>query len=249
MADNLTYYNYARQVPKEAQKTFNNGRFSGTDINPMWRIKMLTEMFGPCGVGWYTEITRQEQVELVDDEVICFMDINLYVKIDGEWSKPIFGTGGNKLKTKTSKGYIQTSDEGWKMTYTDALGAACKNLGIGADVYWQNDKTKYTSNDNDAPSTPFAKPTTTTKAPDPVPEITDFPDEPKEVPQELLTALAKKIRAPHKGDNTWLMETFSPIVKKYNGGKNNYASIADAEVRLALYNALKKEFTEELKND
>ena len=55
MADNLTYYNYARQVPKEALKAFNNGRFSGTDINPMWRIKMLTEMFGPCGVGWYIQ--------------------------------------------------------------------------------------------------------------------------------------------------------------------------------------------------
>ena len=31
---NLDLYNKVREVPKEAQKSFNNGRFSGTDINP-----------------------------------------------------------------------------------------------------------------------------------------------------------------------------------------------------------------------
>ena len=42
MDNNLKIYNDLRNVPKEAQKSFNNGRFSGTDINPMWRIKKLT---------------------------------------------------------------------------------------------------------------------------------------------------------------------------------------------------------------
>ena len=30
------------------------------------------------------------------------------------------------------------------MAITDAFGVACKYLGIGADVYWANDKSKYT---------------------------------------------------------------------------------------------------------
>ena len=48
--DNLAFYNAGRSVPPEAQKSFNNGKFSGTDINPMWRIKKLTELFGhPSG--------------------------------------------------------------------------------------------------------------------------------------------------------------------------------------------------------
>ena len=34
--DNMTIYNQSREVPQEAQKQFNNGSFSGTDINPMW---------------------------------------------------------------------------------------------------------------------------------------------------------------------------------------------------------------------
>lgn len=141
--DNLKYYELGRSVPKEAQKSFNNGSFSGTDINPMWRIKMLTEMFGCAGIGWYTEVLS-ERCEEHHDCTMAIVDINLYIKVDGEWSKPIFGTGGNKLVSMTKSG-AKASDEGYKMAYTDALSVACKALGIGADIYF--DKDKYTANE------------------------------------------------------------------------------------------------------
>lgn len=137
--DNLRYYNAGRAVPEEAQKDFNNGKFSGTDINPMWRIKKLTEMFGPAGIGWFYEVIS-ERAEAHGDVTIAIVDLNLYVKDAGEWSKPIFGTGGNILLRKGS-----TSDEGYKMALTDALSVACKALGIGADIYFEKDKTKYTA--------------------------------------------------------------------------------------------------------
>ena len=140
MSDNMRIYNAGREVPKEAQKSFNNGRFSGTDINPMWRIKKLTELFGAAGIGWYTEILSERSEKLNDDTVIAVVDLNLYIKDGGEWSKPIYGTGGNTLIAKG-----KPSDEGYKMAYTDALSVACKALGIGADVYYGNDKTKYTA--------------------------------------------------------------------------------------------------------
>ena len=56
--DNLELYKGWANVPKEAQKPFDNGTFKGTDINTMWRIKVLTERFGACGVGWYYNIKR-----------------------------------------------------------------------------------------------------------------------------------------------------------------------------------------------
>ena len=34
------------------------------------------------------------------------------------------------------------------MAETDALGSACKKLGFGASVYWEQDKTKYTIDEN-----------------------------------------------------------------------------------------------------
>ena len=36
------------------------------------------------------------------------------------------------------------NDEAFKMAETDALSVACKKLGIGADIYWAGDNTKYT---------------------------------------------------------------------------------------------------------
>ena len=41
------------------------------------------------------------------------------------------------------KSGMYTSDECFKMALTDAISVACKALGVGADVYWDKDKTKY----------------------------------------------------------------------------------------------------------
>lgn len=141
--DNMKYYNAGRNVPEEAKKTIGAGKLKGfTDINPMWRIQMLTEMFGPCGIGWYTEIQKVWNEEGKDGKVATFCEINLYVKVDGEWSKPIVGVGGSMM-VNIFKGSPETSDEAVKMAYTDAISVATKALGIGADVYWAAGRTKY----------------------------------------------------------------------------------------------------------
>ena len=140
--NNLELYEKVRQVPEEAKKTIGAGRLKGmTDINPMWRIKMLTEQFGICGFGWYYEVTNQWIEDCGNEKVAC-VNINLYIKANGEWSKPIFGTGGSKLSTVEKSG-VYVSDECYKMATTDAISVACKNLGMGADVYWNKDRTKY----------------------------------------------------------------------------------------------------------
>ena len=148
---NMDIYEASRAVPEEAQKQFSNGSFSGTDINPMWRIKKLTELFGACGIGWYYEVLS-ERSETYGGTVMAIVDINLYIKVDGEWSKPIYGTGGNQLVKETSKG-LKPSDEGYKMALTDALSVAAKALGIGADIYFSKDKTKYSANSVDYDAT------------------------------------------------------------------------------------------------
>ena len=52
--ENLELYTKVRELPKDAQRAITAGRLKGfTDINPMWRVKCLTEQFGPCGLGWY----------------------------------------------------------------------------------------------------------------------------------------------------------------------------------------------------
>ena len=140
---NLDMYNKYAQPPQDALKSFSNGRFRGTDINPMWRIKALTEHFGPCGLGWYTKTTRMWREDCKDGTAAVFCEVELYVKYDGEWSAPIVGVGGNTLE-RVGKNGNQVSDEAYKMAYTDALGIACKALGIGADIWWKaSDGSKY----------------------------------------------------------------------------------------------------------
>lgn len=154
--DNLFYYNQGREVPGTAKKTIQGGRMNGkTDINPMWRIKKLTEMFGPCGIGWYYNSVR-EWMETYERTVAAFVKIELFVKVGGEWSMPIQGTGGSTF-VELQKGSPYVSDECFKMATTDAISVACKQLGIGADVYWEKDATKYTRKDQ-APEGPERPP-------------------------------------------------------------------------------------------
>ena len=140
---NLEMYNKVRVVPKEAQKQIGAGRLKGmTDINPMWRIKMLTEQFGPVGKGWYYKIIDKRLETGCKDQISAFVDIELYVKYGDEWSMPILGTGGSSFVTQEKNGPYQ-SDECFKMALTDAISIACKALGFGADIYWNKDRTKY----------------------------------------------------------------------------------------------------------
>lgn len=141
--DNLQIYNAVREVPKTAMKTIGAGRLKGmTDISPMWRIKCLTEQFGPCGIGWYYDIVEKWLEPGAGGEVAAFVRILLYIKYNGEWSKPIEGIGGSSFIASEKSG-LHTSDECYKMALTDAISVACKALGMGADVYWQGDNTKY----------------------------------------------------------------------------------------------------------
>lgn len=151
---NLCLYERIRKVPQEAVKTIAAGRLKGmSDINPMWRIKRLTEEFGICGFGWKYEIIRMWNENGGNGIVSSFVQINLFVKMGGEWSEAIQGIGGSSFVTNEKNG-LYTSDECYKMALTDAISVACKALGMGADVYWEKDSTKYNQpNGQPAPST------------------------------------------------------------------------------------------------
>lgn len=138
----MEIYNRLREVPEEAKRTISAGKLKGfTDINPMWRLKMLTEVFGPSGQGWKIEIADR-WVEAVGNQACVQMIVYLYVKYDGvNWSDPVVGIGGSMLYGKGTGDAV--NDEAFKMAYTDAISVACKSLGMAADVYYVKDRTKY----------------------------------------------------------------------------------------------------------
>jgi len=163
MNDNLKIYNAVRAVPKEALKPIIGGRMKGmSDINPVWRIKALTEQFGACGIGWYVDFLDEWLEKGANDEVAAFVKVALYIKNGDEWSRPIHGVGGNSFIAK-EKGGLYTSDECFKMAYTDAISVACKMLGVGADVYWGQDRTKYDRKEDEPKTPPKTEPKTEPK--------------------------------------------------------------------------------------
>lgn len=143
--ENMELFNQFSTTPDEAKKPIEAGRLKGfTDINPMWRFKRLTEVFGAVGIGWKFVITDKQIVPGADGVVSAFVDILLYYKHNDEWSEGIPGTGGSSFVAKESKG-LYTSDECFKMALSDAIGTACKALGMSADIYFSKDRSKYTA--------------------------------------------------------------------------------------------------------
>ena len=143
--DNMELFKRFENTPDEAKKPIEAGRLKGfTDINPMWRFKRLTEVFGAVGIGWKFEITDKQIIPGADGVVSAFVDILLYYKHNGEWSEGIPGTGGSSFVAKETKG-LYTSDECFKMALSDAIGTACKALGMSADIYFSKDRSKYTA--------------------------------------------------------------------------------------------------------
>lgn len=149
--ENMKLYEAVKTPPKEALKTISAGRLKGmTDINPMWRIQMLTEQFGPCGIGWKYVITREWAETASTGEIAAFVDILLFYKCNGEWSEGIPGTGGSSFVANEKAG-LHMSDECYKMALTDAISVATKALGFAADIYWKSGRNKYSQkNETDA---------------------------------------------------------------------------------------------------
>lgn len=149
---NLSIFNKVRKVPDNALKQINAGRLKGmSDVNPVWRILAMTDTFGVCGVGWKYEITKQ-WTETYGNEIKGFCNINMFIKVDGEWSDAIPGTGGASFVAMERNG-AYVSDEVYKMALTDALSVAMKSIGVAADIYFSKGAdlgTKYAINEQAA---------------------------------------------------------------------------------------------------
>ena len=144
--NNLAIWDKVSRPPREALKTIKGGRLSGmTDVNPQWRIKAMTENFGPCGTGWKYTIDKLWTEPGPEGQVMAFALVSVFVaSLSGGWRDPIPGIGGSAMIAQ-EKGGLRGNDEAYKMAVTDALSVALKALGVAADIYaglW--DGTKYT---------------------------------------------------------------------------------------------------------
>lgn len=131
MTDNLTIWNKLSKTDPKHTKPFNrSGGFKGTAVKPIYCTERMTELFGPCGVGWGIN-EPSFQVVNADSEILVYCTVSIW---HGSRDCLIFGVGGDKCVTTRSSGSFN-DDEAFKKAFTDAIGNAMKQLGMSADVH------------------------------------------------------------------------------------------------------------------
>jgi len=222
--DNMTIWEKGKQPPANALKQIQAGRLRGkTDINPQWRYQMLTEIFGPCGVGWMYEIKELWTIP-AGNELIAYAKINLYfLTPDDGWSSPIPGIGGSKAIAAEKDG-LYVNDECYKMAVTDALSVACKMLGLGADVYagrW--DGTKYHEE-------PASKKAESKAEPSPKKGRQPGPTKKKRTDEEILADANKRFYKIWRDDYiTWKMACINAGLVKWDDEQGDEGHPKDLE--------------------
>jgi hypothetical protein len=140
--DAMALWNRLKRTDPKATKPFTRaGGFRGTQIDPTWRLQMMTETFGPVGRGW-----GYEQLEWTIVERMVFICVRVWY-LDPEtgekyWTGPQWG--GTEIVRRNRDGTERPDDECFKMSITDAVGKCLLQLGLAADVYMgQFDDSKY----------------------------------------------------------------------------------------------------------
>ncbi|HPR18821.1 MAG TPA: hypothetical protein PLD62_11310 [Candidatus Cloacimonadota bacterium] len=140
---NMDVWSKVNRPPADALKKIEAGRLKGkSDINPQWRLQIMTETFGTIGIGWKYVIIDKWITDANLPEKIAHVQIDLYIKDGDKWSEPIPGIGGSMYIAAERGGY-HANDEAYKMALTDALSVAMKQLGVAADIYrglWDGSK-------------------------------------------------------------------------------------------------------------
>lgn len=129
--DNMRIYNAGRAVPPGAVKKITAGAYGKaglSDINPQWRIEKMTELFGPCGIGW---TWQPEDIRMEDGLCLAHVTVRYREESGGAFSEPVHGYGG------TVMGRMNDDSDVLKSTFTDAVSNALRYIGIGADVWYK----------------------------------------------------------------------------------------------------------------
>jgi hypothetical protein len=147
ISTNMRVWEAVEATDPKFTKKFDNGSFKGTDINPTYRAKKMTEVSGPYGLGWgFEDVSFREIPTHNEGEVLVICQLKLWW-IDSVTSvKGVCGphTGCDYLIRLTAKSGLRLDTEVYKKVQTDAMTSAFRFLGISADVYMGHfDNSKY----------------------------------------------------------------------------------------------------------
>jgi hypothetical protein len=148
-ADNLRIWEaLAKTDPSQTKQFSRAGGFKGTAVKPIWVVKRLTELFGPCGEGWGIDEPSFQVIHGDNKEVLVYCTVSCW---HGSPANRLYGVGGDKVVThiRANQQYNrperwENDDEAFKKAFTDAVNNAFKFVGVAADIHMgQFDDSKY----------------------------------------------------------------------------------------------------------
>ena len=95
-----------------------------TTIDPMYQIQMMTDLFGPVGIGWKYKV----DYKYIDGLVFAEVTIKYFTN---EWHE--YGPVCSVQNLSKKNGNLD--DEAPKKAMTDAMTKAFSHLGMSADVF------------------------------------------------------------------------------------------------------------------
>ncbi len=95
-----------------------------TTIDPMYQIQMMTDLFGPVGIGWKYKV----DYKYIDGLVFAEVTIKYFTD---EWHE--YGPVCSVQNLSKKNGNLD--DEAPKKAMTDAMTKAFSHLGMSADVF------------------------------------------------------------------------------------------------------------------
>lgn len=154
--------------PRFTRPFIRNGK-TFHDVNPQYRLQVLTELFGPAGMEWGWTISER-WIDTWGSVQCAYVRLAIwYVDENGTRCETPEQIGGTIVG--------ENPDEIWKMSITDAVGKCCAMLGISADVYLGVFDSKYRRemDEKTQPSPHFAAPPAPKPAPATKPPVSHNP--------------------------------------------------------------------------
>lgn len=125
-----------------AVKPITGKSYKGSSPKPYWLIEQATKMFGPCGIGWGTEVVDQGFQQCGQDDVLHWATVRVWYMYQGQKGH-IEQMGGTKAAYKTNAGKYTCDEDAAKKSITDGMVKCLSMIGFAGDIFsgrWDDSK-------------------------------------------------------------------------------------------------------------
>jgi len=128
--DNLRIWKDLEDIDPKFTKQITGKPYKGTSPNPHYIVKLLTETFGPVGVGWGVRVVA-EGFQPLGDEVLHWCRIEMW---HTDRANTFEQYGQTKALAMTRAG-LKSDEDAPKKSFTDAMTKGASYIGCAANIF------------------------------------------------------------------------------------------------------------------